>query len=154
MLHTDLPSDTIQNVEIVTDGEIDPDDILDTVVDTGNNTYVVVGESGNNLHIIDSTTGLTIATVPADQMHSVTMMEDESESLAINTKDGSVTMVADVQTDAEAITLVAEEDSESDAVKHAILVADVILEGPETVISQGTPLDHVNVNSVEVETTT
>jgi hypothetical protein len=59
VLHTDLGSDDIQNVEIVTDGNIDPDTILNTVVSSGNDSgsYVVISEPGNRLRIIDSSTG-------------------------------------------------------------------------------------------------
>lgn len=94
-----LAADEIQNVEIVTEGDIDPAAILDTMVD-GENSYVVVREPGNNLRIIDSSTGLTIATMPADSdsMHAVAYMsatEVETGSVMVQTESDSVSLVSD-----------------------------------------------------------
>lgn len=101
-----LAADEIQNVEIVTEGDIDPAAILDTMVD-GENSYVVVREPGNNLRIIDSSTGLTIATMPADSdsMHAVAYMsatEVETGSVMVQTESDSVSLVSDHHDDGAA----------------------------------------------------
>ncbi|KAK7507932.1 hypothetical protein BaRGS_00000897 [Batillaria attramentaria] len=129
VLHTDLTSDEIQNVEIVTEGEIDPDTILNSVAGD-DKSYVVVSEAGNSLRIIDSSTGLTLATMgtDTDEMHAVTMVP------ATEVETGSVT----VQTEAGSITMVTDEEV-SDAVKHAMLVADVV-DTTEVVSEVGVPL--------------
>ena len=56
----DLASDNIQNVEIVTDGDIDSNTILNNVVGSSNNgdSFVFVNQPGNqSINIIDSDTG-------------------------------------------------------------------------------------------------
>lgn len=176
MLHTDLAAEDIHNVEIVTDGDIDADAILSTVTGDDENAYVVVSEPGNHLRIIDSSTGLTVATMPADsgQLRQVTLSEVETEECitVVHAEDSldaltasaaaaqqemgagdgekaeSSTMVLipssslsssrraaavvtttaetiTVHTEAGPITVVAGEEV-ADAVKHAMMVADVV----------------------------
>lgn len=96
VLHTDLASEDIQNVEIVTDGNIDPDTILSHVTG-GEHSYVVVSEPGNHYRIIDSSTGMTLATMPvdSDQLSTVTMMpgsDGEGEILTVETDSGPLTV--------------------------------------------------------------
>ncbi|XP_076458436.1 uncharacterized protein LOC143292132 [Babylonia areolata] len=69
VLHTDLSSEDMTNVEIVTEGDIDPHSILSTVAagadGSGGSSFVVFNEAGNQLRIIDSSTGVTVATTLA-----------------------------------------------------------------------------------------
>ncbi|KAK6169185.1 hypothetical protein SNE40_020284 [Patella caerulea] len=103
VVHTDVEnSDQIQNLEIVTDGEIDPA-ILDQLTNEG--SYVVVSEHGNNLRIIDSATGQTLATLPeatSNETVALPLSENEIEAIAM----------APV--------------SDSDAVHEAMIVANVV----------------------------
>ena len=161
MLHTDLAAEDIQNVEIVTDGDIDSDTILNNVANE-ENTYVVVSEPGNHLRIIDSSTGLTVATMPgsSDQLPEVSLSSEvETDSVAAHPDAGPHTIIQEdtdgdkiendsvalmpsemtgtitVQTDAGPITVVGGEEV-ADAVKQAMMVADMV-EGTASEIPSG-----------------
>ena len=137
VLHTDLAADNVQNVEIVTDGNIDPDTILNTVAGA-DNSFVVVSEAGNHLHFIDSSTGLTVATMPAsaEQLPAVTMMEggemgsqsvmmmegEEVGSQSVTMIDGGdlgsqpVTMIEGGGVESQSVTMMGEEEVGAPAV--------------------------------------
>ena len=182
VLHTDLAAEDIQNVEIVTDGDINSDTILNTV-NNDENTYVVVSEPGNHLRIIDSSTGLTVATMPAgsDQLPEVSLSSEvETDSVTVHTDtvhadtgplttsqeesesnkmehDSATLMPSEttetitVHTDAGPITVVGGEEV-ADAVKHAMMVADVVEgSGGETPVGE---LQVVLTHAAEVPTTT
>ncbi|KAL8564093.1 hypothetical protein ACOMHN_034570 [Nucella lapillus] len=92
VLHTDLGSEGMQDVQIVTEGDIDPDTILSTITG-GGNSFVVVREAGNQLRIIDSSTGLTFATMASDGASSSSQtlaeMQGECQSVGVETVNGS-----------------------------------------------------------------
>lgn len=56
-------SEDLQNVEIITEGG---GEVLESVEVSGD--YVLLNEDGENVRIIDSTTGETIATMPASSL--------------------------------------------------------------------------------------
>lgn len=179
VLHTDLAAEDIQNVEIVTDGDINSD----TILNNDENTYVVVSEPGNHLRIIDSSTGLTVATMPAgsDQLPEVSLSSEvETDSVTVHTdtvrtdtgspttsqeesesnkmeNDSATLMPSEttetitVHTDAGPITVVGGEEV-ADAVKHAMMVADVVEgSGGETPAGE---LQVVLTHAAEVPATT
>lgn len=110
-MQTDLGDENVQNVEIITDGEVDSA-FLEGVQVTED--YVVVTDADENMKILDSRTGETIAMMP------ISSIADSDNHI--------VTMTTDNQIEAVAMAPV----EVSDSIQEALIAASVVEEQVET----------------------
>ncbi|XP_046379535.2 transcription factor E4F1-like [Haliotis rufescens] len=115
VVHTDL-AETVQNVEIITEGEVDPA-ILDQVSADDGTSYIVVSDGGDNIRVLDPHTGQTVAVMPTES--------DDGQTLTVLPSENEIEAVA-----------MAPLAEDSDAIQQAMMVANVVEEevGRDTVI--------------------
>ncbi|XP_064595243.1 transcription factor E4F1-like [Liolophura sinensis] len=78
---SEIPVDQIQNVEIIASGAGEETMVLNSAEDLEEGSqYVVLGEPGDDLRVLDPHTGQTVATVPA---HMVSMAQEEGDIEAL-----------------------------------------------------------------------
>lgn len=111
VVQTDLGDENVQNVEIITDGEVDPA-FLEGVQVTDD--YVVVTDADENMKILDSRTGETIAMMP------LSSIADSDNHIVTMTTDNEIEAVAMAPVEV------------SDSIQEAMIAASVVEEQVET----------------------
>lgn len=124
MVQTGLSAEDLQNVEIITEGEVDQN-FLEGVQVTDD--YVVITDSGDNMKILNSKTGETLAMMP------LSTINDGGQIVTLPIADNQIEAVAMAPSSVGEIETVTIEPSELNKIEAVAMNPSAVSDSPQEI---------------------